>query len=555
MALHFVQKFGFVTIGELLKSLHDEFTIKKGTGKEYFKFESATAIEYNAGGTVVNRQNTQSLGNVNPFFQLPENISGGGYHEKMFIYSATKDIDPLADYVLPGSNLNSSWRIVFHQIDPDRLCVYLGTEIQFPTVGNIAFLNQRETPIPAGATVTGDAAIVPKMIEPPGALNETWSAYVSPPTATTSTFGKPDPSKLDQAWINRNVSPGAVQGVPTEIYQRAYPMSYMLSLSNRGMYLGVWEDSQEEIPQWKLYDPMTMDDDSLLLGYGRSPFRWFVVQRAVDRITGHVRGGAALRDDVDPDLELSRCPVFCVGGTTRPAQFYKFVVRELDIVSPSRKKFAVVDSEDSPAVLNPWPQNSISESGEFVVTFINNLSTPRFRYADELDMVGTVGAEVIGGGSVITVNVYNEKYPRKYTAGYATNKFGTGMRVMVLSEANEEDEDSHVFKEPETFSLTPSLAQNSANGSVITFTLNTTGVSNNKVLHYHINSVVGKISRKDFSDEKLAGTFTIQNNTALVSKTISSSPPSYGSTFAMVIRKLGNQVGNVIATSGNITIT
>ena len=532
MAVYFTQKFGFIGIGELLSSIDKELTQVKGNGKKYFNRVYAKVND-------VVETNLATLTSADVTAK-----------EKIVIYEATKDIDPLAEYTIPNSNVNSTWRIVFHQNDKDRLSIYLGTAIQYPDSGTIAFLNQREAPKVAGQTYTGDAAINPKSVEPPGALNSVWTAYRSPSTATTSTFGKPDPSDLDQTWLNRNVT-------PDEIYQRAYPMSYMMSMSNRGLYLGVWEDSQEEIPQWKLYDPLSVDDADLVQGYGKSPFRWFVVQRAVDRITGHVRGGAPLRDDADPALETSRCPVFCVGGTTRPAQFYKFVVRELDVVSPSRKKPAVVDTEDSPAVLNPWPQNSISESGEFVVTFVNNLSTPRFRYADELDMVGTVGAEVIGGGSVISVNVYGEKYPRKYMAGYATNKFGTGMRVMVLAEANDEDEDSHVFKN-ETFSL--SASTNSVNeGSSITFTANTTGVSNGKVLYYHIVNVDGvygsTLTANDFVDGAIQGSFTIQNNTASITKTIKNDVTLEGAeVFRMVIRKLPNQVGNIIAQTGNITI-
>jgi hypothetical protein len=125
--------------------------------------------------------------------------------------------------------------------------------------------------------------------------------------------------------------------------------------------------------------------------------------------------------------------VFCVSGTSSPQQFQKFVVREVDILTPSTKRPAAFDTEDSPALLNPFPQQSLTESGEFVVTFLNNLSTPRYRYADELDMLGTVGAEVIGAGTAVLVNVYEETYKREYTALYSTERFGTGMRLMVLT--------------------------------------------------------------------------------------------------------------------------
>jgi hypothetical protein len=114
------------------------------------------------------------------------------------------------------------------------------------------------------------------------------------------------------------------------------------------------------------------------------------------------------------------------------------------VLSPSRKKYAVVDSTDSSALMNPFQQQSLTETGEFVVTFLNNLSTPRYRYGDELDMLGTVSAEVIGPGTSIDVTVYNESQTRKYTALYATEAFGVGVRLMVLTQANAAIEDSHV---------------------------------------------------------------------------------------------------------------
>jgi hypothetical protein len=74
------------------------------------------------------------------------------------------------------------------------------------------------------------------------------------------------------------------------------------------------------------------------------------VQRPVDRLTGHVRGGGAMREDNAVSAETSRCPVYCVSGSGAPQKFQKFVVREVDVVSPSRKKVATVQSEDNPAM-------------------------------------------------------------------------------------------------------------------------------------------------------------------------------------------------------------
>lgn len=565
MAVYFTQKFGFLTCGELLKSIYQELTSTKGNGKKYFTLKhfstdlpTTTSNQWGGGGTV------RVSDGVNTAIVDADWADNKG---KMLIFEATADCDPLFNYQVPGSSANSTWRIMFREwvgqstlnsgATTVGISVTIGTNIQLPDSGVVALLNTRKNP-PINDAIVPEAPYA-ESISPPGTLSDVWAKWTAPLDAIPK-LAQPntyDESQFDDLWINRSVTNTKGNQNQGENNQRAYPMSYMISMSNRGLYIGVWEDSQEEIAQWK-FDTGTNDDSDLLEGYGKSPFRWVVVQRGVDRITGHVRGGQVMRDDVDPAAEESRCPVYVAGGTTRVKQFYKFIARELDVVSPSRLKFAAVDMEDSPSCLNPWPQNSISESGEFVVNFINNLSTPRFRYADELDMVGTVGAEVIGAGTIIEVNVYNEKQPRKYIAAYATNKFGTGMRLMVLMEAGEDDEDNHIFKKPETYALTSNVNTVNEGGSVL-FTLTTTNVSDGKRFYYHITDLSGNvtanISRNDFVDSSISGFFTINSNTATVTKTVSNAVSFTGTAnVKMVVRRMPNQVGNILATTGNITI-
>lgn len=344
------------------------------------------------------------------------------------ILAANVSVDPLSNAVTVGQNVSSAnpgYRICFHQLDANRLAVHAATDLQLTNTGNIARLNTR--------SVTGGTGNV-VYTEPAGNLGNDWSA---------NTANAPNQATFNEIWLNRSPNVGS---------ESAYPMSYALTLTNRGVFLGIWEDSQEEIPQGT-FDPA--DNPNPDGSFGNSPFRWFLIQRSVDRITGHVRGGAKLRGDPSPAAETSRCPVFCLTGTGSPVTYRKFIVREADVVSPSRKKLAAVNTEDSPALLNPWPQQSLTETGEFVVTFINNLTTPRFRYPDELDMLGTVSAEVVGAGTTIRVNVYNEPYPREYTAIYSNERHGTGMRLMVLTKMgvdtvtggdiyNDQVENSHV---------------------------------------------------------------------------------------------------------------
>ena len=83
------------------------------------------------------------------------------------------------------------------------------------------------------------------------------------------------------------------------------------------------------------------------------------------------------------------------------------------------------------------------------MTFLTNLTTSRYRYGDELDMLGTVAAEVIGPGTSINVQVYGETVSsvpvqRIYTALYANNPNGVGMRLMALTAANVVAENNHI---------------------------------------------------------------------------------------------------------------
>jgi hypothetical protein len=282
-----------------------------------------------------------------------------------------------------------------------------------------------------------------------------WSNF----TTTNNIFTPVPAASLGTGRLQPAILPGPKWDDPNELFisrvtsigaGEAYPMSYALTMNNRGVVLVVWEDNQEEIPEGALPSGgfgLNAAGVDLSKVYGNSPVRWFAIQRAVDRETGQVRGGYPLRSNLpyeDPTTgfinEKSRCPVFCVFGTSTPNEYRKFVVRENDSVVPSPKRHAAVNTHDSPAIINPLQQQSVTEQGEFVVTFLNNLSTARYRYGDEMDLIGTVGAEVAGVGTNIAVKVYNDTQTRTYTAMYANQQYGNGMRIMMLTKATETDE-------------------------------------------------------------------------------------------------------------------
>lgn len=493
------------------------------------------------------------------------------------ILQSNISIDPLAETVSSNGGSNSlipgAWRLCFNQINDTQLGVHAATGLQLKDDGTVAHLNDRgvglnlvpTTVATSGTTGTVTVTVTFAAQTPTGTIpfpagssitmagvldyryNGSFTVLVGTTTTVTYTLvlagggldllaattkgtistrilrepvgnigadwtgpnGVPASNDANQIWINRTSDIGS---------EEAYPMSYALTLTNRGIFLGVWQDSQEEIPQSASYKasvfpiatssviiasgvvtvnfaapaggsipfptgsaitisgvtpeiyngsyivvtgttstatfhfmgttspgnatvqglitttPTTMIADT---SYGRSPFRWFLIQRSVDRLTGNVRGSPATAN-------TSRCPVYCISGTGVPTSYRKFVIRETDVVSPSRKRYAAVPSEDTTALINPYPQQSLTESGEFIVTFINNLTTSRFKYADELDMVGTVSAEVVGAGTSIDVTVYGEAATRTYTAVYANQQYGTGMRLMVLTSCSKTIEDSHL---------------------------------------------------------------------------------------------------------------
>lgn len=445
MALYSVNKSGFGNIRSLVSDIAFELTdtTRKAFGQKYFQCvypstaPGSQLVGYSSGDYVFTapHQGRYPRGNV-------------------IIFESMLAVDPLANAnvtVTSTGAINAAYRIAFVLHDDVTLTVHAGSRLTLPGIedatglieGNLVFMTNR-----AGSPNALEFR------EPPGCVNVgTWSQYSTTEyrifgtlpydkiagrtlAAGDLTFPGPNIQRADEVFISRINSQGATT---------SYPMNYQLTMTNRGIALVIWEDNQEEVPREavpatgfnKVTDPVQV--------YGNSPVRWFVIQRAVDRNTGAVRGGYSLRGGKKWSLvdEQSRCPVFCVFGNSNPAYYQKFVVRENDQLTPSPKRPASVDTVDSAAILNPWPQQSVTEQGEFIVTFVSNLSTSRFRYGDEMDMIGTVGSEVVGHGTKIRVKVYNDTQTREYTAMYGNLPNGQGMKIMILTDASSTDENTN----------------------------------------------------------------------------------------------------------------
>jgi hypothetical protein len=245
----------------------------------------------------------------------------------------------------------------------------------------------------------------------------------------------------------------------------SYPLLYELAITNSGFFLGIYESN------WATQ----VGGSKVSLTTGATPvttttsgrFNWMVVQRPVDRINGSILD--------DRESVTSKHPVFCVNGIA--GRYYQFVVREKDIAHPTAgpadhskvayynvnslplgtltSKYttplgassspwddykyrvpAVLNSEDNHLLFNPENQISLTEDKKYLVSFPHNISTPRFRYTEELDLIGLTSSDVLMAGQVITIKTYGEADPRKYLALPPSGRYNTGLRICVLMETS-----------------------------------------------------------------------------------------------------------------------
>ena len=236
--------------------------------------------------------------------------------------------------------------------------------------------------------------------------------------------GTPWDGDATQGFVNRKIRVGA--------HPQAYPMNYAITISDHGLFFGLWEGTWSTLQR-----TMNSKRDNY--------FNWFVIQRPVDRFTGKT-------------LTSGRAPVFCINCVGY--KYWKFIVREADILHPSqgdqqlRSSFfnselqapvtqvtpfrvpADQHSEDSFAVINSSNQIALTEDSKYMVGFLHNLSTPRFRYSEELDMVGQTSADVCMSSNFISLTTYQESGPRQYRAMPANNKYNSGLRICILTDTS-----------------------------------------------------------------------------------------------------------------------
>jgi hypothetical protein len=150
---------------------------------------------------------------------------------------------------------------------------------------------------------------------------------------------------------------------------------------------------------------------------GSNYFNWLLVQKPVNRITG-------------VPLTTGKAPVVHVNSVNY--KYWKQIVREADVLHPSVRQSADSHTLDSHALFNTQNQVALTEDRTYLLTFPHNLTTPRFRYTEELDMIGITSADVVMSGQWVQFSTYGETGPRNYIAMAPGGAYNTGLRIAVL---------------------------------------------------------------------------------------------------------------------------
>lgn len=104
-----------------------------------------------------------------------------------------------------------------------------------------------------------------------------------------------------------------------------------------------------------------------------------------------------------------------------------------------------------------------------------------------------------------------------------------------------------------TYSVIPSTTSINE-GSSVTFTVTTSGVPNGTVLYWTALQVSGTLSASDFTDAAVSGSFTVNNNTGTIIRTISADRSTESIDIFQIEIRRSSITGTVIATSDSVTI-
>ena len=267
------------------------------------------------------------------------------------------------------------------------------------------------------------------------------SIYDLPSNTLSTRYSYNDPSFYK--FFDRSEHPNSI----------AYPMSYTLLITDRGIALNIWEQASD-------------DSQNTQNSSRGSRFAWVVVQRPVQKDTGTVYtdGNAPVfclyscgrkQTDVQP-LYLQNTPDKTIpiknlntgaDGILYYLQPYKklnlvtwaspirrFTVREKTVDKPTISVPATIATVDNNAVLNDSQQVAIAEDGRYILTFPNKWNTQTALYPVDTDLIATTSADVISQNAEVSFKPYGESTDRTYKALQANGVNNTGMRILFMKE-------------------------------------------------------------------------------------------------------------------------
>jgi len=388
---------------------------------------TVTNLQNNLGGSYItptvydgmNFESTATVKSANTAVVISSNITGS---TGTFVLSANQGGVTNNEPVIFKFDNKQPWRLAFEIPNPQVAIAYAATDVQLQDNGTIARVTNWQGNVVDRSGMMGDAIAL-------------WDSTQSGNIVSGSVLGnvkgnlviKPDimdEERTELGFYNRK------KRVST--YPEAYPLNYIMTATNRGLFFGMYEGN------WSV----AQKSETNFKNQKDSWFSWFLIQRPVDRVTGKV-------------YTAGRAPVFCINSVGY--RYWKFIVRESDAMHPTQgdpeqlsqyldasgnvitqvTPFRVPADQhtiDSHAILNTTDQIALTEDSKFLISFLHNLTTPRFRYSQELDMLGQTSADVCMAGNDISITAYSETSSRTYRALPANKPYNAGLRIVVLKE-------------------------------------------------------------------------------------------------------------------------
>jgi len=334
--------------------------------------------------------------------------SGTSAEKFIVTLEATGAVDPLNKTDVA---IKQPWRIAFQVSDNATMGIFVGSAAALPDTGTIPYTT-------ATVPETGNGSST-RLVGAKGIVGDDYTPYKnvfpapSPLYFTNASLFMPHWNNKTEGFINRKarvwldvktVAPPSSPEIPpvyptdpAKDVSATYPMTYYLAITDRGVFLSIWEGSAADM--------------------SGTNFSWVLVQRPVKRDTGLV-------------ATEGKAPVFCVNSVGN--QINRFVVRESDVVDASAIASADVDSKDCTAIINSKKQVGVSENNQYIVNYPSRLNTSRYAYTYELDMIGYASATVVSSTTEVPQRLYNEETDRTYLGMHSNLPANNGMRILAL---------------------------------------------------------------------------------------------------------------------------